>query len=134
MEWEVVMSASEAAAIRHPLPPAVESVVVREWNRVHLVAPDDIHWIEADDNNVVVRVAGHIYKGRGRISEYESQLDPTRFARIHRSAIVRLASIAEVRPLPKGALAVRLRDGKLLRVARSRRDVLRTVLGARLSG
>jgi two-component system, LytTR family, response regulator len=133
MESEVVMSASEAAAIRHP-PPDVERVAVREWSRVHLVPPDDIHWIEADDNNVVMHVAGHIYKGRGRISEYESQLDPTRFVRIHRSAIVRLASIAEIRPLSKGALAVRLRDGKTLRVARSRRDVLRLVLGTRLTG
>jgi len=114
--------------------PASNRVVVREWNRVHLVRPEDISWIEADDNYVVVHAAGRIYKWRGKIGELESQLDASLFARIHRSAIVRLACIREVQPLTKGDLAVILGDGKVLRVARSRRTAFERALGVPVSG
>jgi len=106
----------------------VDRVVVREWNRVHLVPPADIHWVEADDNNVVVHTAARTYKGRGRISDLETQLNGSTFVRIHRSAIVSVPSIREVQPLTKGDLAVIMRDGKVLRVARGRRAALESVL------
>jgi len=109
-----------------------ERVVVREWNRVRLVRPEEIAWIEADDNYVVVHVGERTYKGRGRISDLETQLDPSCFVRVHRSAIVRVASIREVQPLTKGDLALVLHDGKVLRVARGRRAALEAALGVTL--
>ncbi len=134
----------ETEALEVPLPnfapedvsvPAAERperVVVREWNRVHLVRPDDITWITADDNYVVVHAAGRSYKGRGRISELEAQLDPAVFVRIHRSVIVHVAAIREVQPLSKGDLALVLHDGKVLRVARGRRAALEAALNVPL--
>ena len=108
-----------------------ERIAVREWNREHLVRAADIAWIESDDNYVIVQVAGRVLKGRGRISELETRLDPTRFVRIHRSAIVSRERIREVRALAKGDLAVLMDDGKMLRVARTRRAVLEGLLGGR---
>ena len=121
--WERTSAAEAPATIRPP-----ERVVVREWNRVHLVRPDEIHWVEADDNYVVVHAGERTYKGRGRIGDLESQLDAHTFVRIHRSAIVRVESIREVQPLTKGDLAVILRDGKVLRVSRARRTKLESAL------
>jgi len=109
-----------------------DRVVIREWNRVRLVRPESIEWIEADDNNVVVHVDGRVYKGRGRISDLESQLDSSAFARVHRSAIVRIACIREVQPLSKGDFALVLASGKVLRAARSRRAALESALRLRL--
>jgi hypothetical protein len=106
-----------------------ERIWVREWSRPRLVRASDVEWIEADDNYVIVHVAGRTYKGRGRISDLADQLDPADFVRIHRSAVVRLTSVREVRPVSKGDLAVILHDGKTLRVARSRRHLLETALG-----
>jgi Ni/Co efflux regulator RcnB len=122
--------AEQATAAAHGARPA--RVVVREWNRVHLVRPDDIEWIEADDNYVVVHAGGRTYKGRGRIGDLETQLDPSCFVRVHRSAIVRTARIREVQPLTKGDLALVLHDGKVLRVSRARRAALEAVLGVPL--
>jgi hypothetical protein len=118
----------------HPAPPAArggrsDRVVIREWNRVRLVRASDIQWIEADDNYVVVHVGERTFKGRGRIGDLESQLDPSSFVRVHRSAIVRVASIREVQPLTKGDLALVLNDGKVLRVARGRRAALEAAIG-----
>jgi DNA-binding LytR/AlgR family response regulator len=109
-----------------------ERIAVREWSRVRLVRPADIDWIEADDNYVVVQAAGRTYKGRGRISELASQLDPTAFARVRRSAVVRLASVREVQTLAKGDLALVLDGGKVFRVARGRRAALEAALQAAL--
>jgi len=107
-------------------------ITVRQWNRVHLVRVEDIDFVEAEDNYVVVHVASRTYKGRDRISDVESQLDARRFVRIHRSTIVHIAKIREVQPLTNGDHAVILRDGKVLRVARSRRQALGQALGLEL--
>jgi two-component system LytT family response regulator len=105
---------------------------VRQWNRVHLVRMDEIDFVEAEDNYVVVHAASRAYKGRDRISDVEAQLDSRRFVRIHRSTIVHVAKIREVQPLTHGDHAVVLRDGKVLRVARSRREALGRALGLTL--
>ena len=107
-------------------------ITVRQWNRVHLVRVEDIDFVEAEDNYVVVHAASRTYKGRDRISDVESQLDARRFVRIHRSTIVHLAKIREVQPLTHGDHAVILRDGRVLRVARSRRQALGDALGVQL--
>ena len=113
-------SAPSAAAVA----PIDGHITVRQWNRVHLVRVEDIDFVEAEDNYVVVHAASSAYKGRDRISDVESQLDARRFVRIHRSTIVHVAKIREVQPLTHGDHAVILRDGKVLRVARSRRQAL----------
>jgi DNA-binding LytR/AlgR family response regulator len=107
-------------------------LAVRQWNRVHLVRMDEIDFVEAEDNYVVVHAASRAYKGRDRISDVEAQLDSRRFVRIHRSTIVHVAKIREVQPLTHGDHAVVLRDGKVLRVARSRREALGRALGLTL--
>ena len=107
-------------------------LTVRQWNRVHLVRLEEIDWVEAQDNYIVVHAGSRAYKGRERISDVEVQLDPRRFVRIHRSTIVQLAKIREVQPLTHGDHAVILRDGTVLRVARSRRDALGEALGLEL--
>lgn len=107
-------------------------LVVREWNRVHFVALDDIDWIEAANNHVVVHTAARVFKGRERISDVEARLDARRFVRVHRSAIVHLPKIREVQPLTRGDHAVVLRSGKVVRVARSRRQALEQALGTPL--
>jgi hypothetical protein len=109
-----------------------DCLTIHQWNRVHLVRTVDIDWIEAEDNYVVVHAAGKRYKGRERIGDVESRLDPRRFVRIHRSAIVHVGRIREVQPLTHGDHAVVLRDGKVLRVARSRRRALGEALAIEL--
>jgi hypothetical protein len=128
-----------AADVVDDVPPPASAIAaldghlaVRQWNRVHLVRMDEIDFVEAEDNYVVVHASSRTYKGRDRISDVEAQLDSRRFVRIHRSTIVHVAKIREVQPLTHGDHAVVLRDGKVLRVARSRRDALGRALGVPL--
>jgi len=109
-----------------------DCLTIRQWNRVHFVRFDDIDWIEAEDNYVVVRACGRAYKGRDRISDVEAKLDPKRFVRIHRSTIVHAAKIREVQPLTHRDHAVIMRDGTVLRASRARRRALSDALSVQL--
>lgn len=103
---------------------ALTHVAIADRGSVHRVPVDAIHWIEAEDNYVLIHTPQRTYTARERISDFETKLDERRFARVHRSAIVNLASVAEVRALSHGDYEVVLRCGTSVRGSRSRRAVL----------
>ncbi len=79
----------------------------------------DIRWIEADDYYAAVHVAGKRHLVRESLESLERRLDPTQFVRVHRSAIVSLARVREVR---RDSPAVVLTDGTMVPLSRRRRD------------
>jgi two-component system LytT family response regulator len=62
------------------------------------------------------------------MSELETKLDPARFLRIHRSAIVNLQRVKEVQNRSGGEHVAVMKDGMQLKLSRSRRDQLETLL------
>jgi len=62
------------------------------------------------------------------MNELEAKLDPARFLRIHRSSIVNIERIRELQQHFNGEYIVLLHDGTELRLSRSRREQLRTLL------
>jgi two-component system LytT family response regulator len=104
------------------------SVVVRAEGRIRLVPTAEIEWIKAADNYVVVRAGGQEHLLRETMDRLERELDPRRFARIHRSAIVRLDRVVELQPSFHGDFSVILRDGTRLTLSRTYRDRVAQVL------
>jgi two-component system, LytTR family, response regulator len=121
--------ASLAAALRNR-PPAIARVPVRAGSRTLFVDVRSIDWLDAADNYVRLHASGKEYFARETLASLEAQLDPSRFARIHRSAIVQIDRIAELRPTSHGDAEVRLRDGTVLTVSRTWREGLDRALGA----
>jgi two-component system LytT family response regulator len=123
--------AQELAATLAPSPPAAPPriLLLKDGARSMFLREDEIDWIEAQDYYVEIHVAGTAHLHREPLRDLEARLDPKRFVRIHRSAIVRIDRIRELQSLPSGDAAVVLRDGTELRVSRSRRDAIRGVLG-----
>ena len=86
-----------------------------------LLDAHEIDWIEACDDYADVHAGPHCYHIRMTLAALTRRLDPLRFARIHRSAIVRLDHIREIKTAgSEGATVVRLRDGTELPVSRRR--------------
>lgn len=54
------------------------------------------------------------------LNELEQRLDPARFCRVSRAALINLNAVAEVRPMPGGAGEVVLKNGERLEVSRRR--------------
>lgn len=103
-------------------------VAIADRGRTHRVPVDAIHWIEAEDNYVLIHTPERTYTARERISDFESKLDAARFARVHRSAIINIARVSEVRSLSHGDYEVVLNCGTSVRGSRSRRAALRSIL------
>ena len=106
-------------------------LVLRDGGRVLLVDHDEIDWIEADGDYVRVHVGGRRHLVRHTLGGMEGRLDSARFARIHRSAIVNVARVREIRRQGDRAFQIVLRDGTTLTMSRGYRDRLARLVSAR---
>jgi two-component system LytT family response regulator len=107
----------------------LERLVVKTGGRVFFFETDSIYWIEAEGNYVRVHNGQKSYLLRETISGLESQLDPKKFLRIHRSAIVKIDRIQELQPWFHGEYRVILKDGTQLTLSRNYRENLQEALG-----
>lgn len=101
-----------------------ERVAVRQNGRVILITLDDVDWIQAADNYVSFHCGTETHLLRETMSEVEARLPSTRFVRIHRSTIVNLDRIKELKPWFHGEYQVILRDGTKLTLTKTHREKL----------
>jgi len=102
-----------------PAAPAIRSFSVRAGSRTVLVPVAEVERIEADGDYATLHANGKTWLVRERLHNLAMQLDPRQFHRVHRSSIVRLDMIAELRALTNRDALLRLRDGSVLRASRS---------------
>ena len=102
-----------------------EWVLLKADGKNVFVKVKDIDWIESSRNNVRIHVGPTIYLLHETTSAIASRLDPKKFLRIHRSAIVNIERIKELHPWFNGDYAVILRDGTQLTLSSSYRDRLK---------
>lgn len=100
--------------------PYVQRFTVRHHESIRFVATDDVDWIEADGNYAVLHAGSQTYRIRLTLQAIERQLNPRRFARIHRSTIVNLSRVREIQPWFGGDYIALLHGGRKLRVSRTR--------------
>ena len=101
---------------------------VRLGHRVVLVPCGEIDWVEGADYYAVLHAGTETHLVRETMQDIEARLDPARFLRVHRSAIVQLDRVRELR-VPDHVLL--LRDGTRIRASRSRWPAVIAALGAR---
>jgi two-component system LytT family response regulator len=89
-----------------------------------LLDPGEIEWIEADDYYAAVHTRGRRHLIRESLDSLARRLDPSRFVRVHRSAIVNLANVREIRSERDGAAAIVLLDGTRVALSRRRRELV----------
>jgi two-component system LytT family response regulator len=99
-------------------------IVLRDRGRVIVLAHADVDWISAEGDYVRVFAGGRGYLVRHTMVAMEARLDPKDFARIHRSAIVNVSRVREIRAHGDRDYIVVLRDDTKLKMSRSYRDRL----------
>lgn len=107
----------------------LERLVIKSGGRIYFLETNEIDWIEAEGNYVSVHSGKKSHLLRETISSLESQLDPRKFVRIHRSSIVRIDRIQELQPWFHGEYRVILQNGTQLTLSRNYRDKLQEALG-----
>ena len=88
-----------------------------------------IRWIEAADNYVRLHTDEGVHLSRRTMRDLEALLDPRHFARVHRSAIVALWRVRELRPLGDGDQELLLEGGTTLVLTRSYREAFEARFG-----
>jgi len=110
----------------------LERIAIKADGRVFFVRVEEVDYIESAANYVKVRVGNETHLIRERLGELAARLDPTRFARIHRSTIVNLDRIKEIQPWFSGDALVILKTGQKLRLSRMFRASLELGTRSRL--
>jgi two-component system, LytTR family, response regulator len=106
----------------------LQRLIVRDRDRQLVVRASDVDWLEADDNVVRVHVGPSVYVTRSTLGGFARQLDPRRFARIHRSTIVNVDRVREIQPWFNGEYVVFLADRTQLTVGPTFRDAFLQLL------
>jgi two-component system LytT family response regulator len=107
-----------------PARPRVERFLVKERGRSSFLAVAEIDWIEAAGNYLKLHARSGTHLVRATMKEIEARLDPARFARIHRTALVNLDRVRYLEPASHGDQQVVLQSGETLTLSRRFRDRL----------
>jgi two-component system LytT family response regulator len=124
-EWAAIQDLLRELRARRGYP---ARLVARSGAQVAFVPTDEVEWIEADGNYARVHARGRDYLLRETMKELEARLDPHRFIRIHRSAIVNVERISSVEPYFHGEYVVTLAGGRRLIASRTHAPRLRELL------
>lgn len=116
-QLESLLSAKAPVVDRRP-----DRVTVKADGRVVFLKPEELIWVEAADNYIVIHLAsGERLVVRETLSSLEERIGTASFARVNRSAIVNLHQVRELQPTMHGDYSVVLRDGTKVPLSRSLR-------------
>ena len=105
-------------------PASARQILVRETDRAFFLDVDAIQRVSASGNYVEVYAGGKVHLIRDSLTSFVAQLDPAEFLRVHRSHVVRVSFIAELRPMFHGDYELVLRDGQTLALSRRYKALL----------
>ncbi len=98
--------------------PYLQRIMIKSRQSMYFLRVEDVDWIEAAGDYVSIHVDGKPHLLRETMSGMLEKLNPTQFVRIHRSSIVRIDSISEVKPYFHGDYIILLKSGKELKLSR----------------
>jgi two-component system, LytTR family, response regulator len=98
--------------------------LVKDGEKEILLPVEKIDWVEAAEYYCRLHSGGRSYMLRETISDLSERMDPARFVRIHRSAVVHLDRIAEIYREGMAQGSIRLTDGQVLKMSKAGRERL----------
>jgi two-component system LytT family response regulator len=102
--------------------PKPERLAVKADGRFVFLKFDEIVWVEAADNYVVIHTSsGERLMPRDTLSSIEGRLGPQHFTRVNRSALVRIDQVKELQPTAQGDYSILLRNGTRIPLSRALR-------------
>lgn len=91
-----------------------DRIPLKVGSRVHLVQANKIDLVVSIGNYLEVHADGAVYTVRGTLTDFHSRLGHVEFARLHRSAVVRIAAIRQIVPAGSARFRIVLLSGQHL--------------------
>ena len=105
-----------------------ERFVVRLRDKILVIPVAEVDWIKAEDNYIRIHSGSSSYLDRETLSELCVRLDPKKFVRVHRSALINVDRIKEVMVI-NGEYELVLQSGVRIALSRTYRDEFFSRLG-----
>ncbi len=114
----------ESAARQEP----IDRVVIKSGGRIYFLKTEEIDWVESAGDYLSLHSNSQAHLIRETMGDFYAKLNPRKFIRIHRSTIVNIERIKDIRPLFKGEYVITLTSGKRLKSSRGYRHELQPLL------
>jgi len=101
-----------------------ERLSFKDGSKVVMLNADEIDWIDAAGDYMCIHAAGKTHIIRETMKTLQARLDPSRFQRVHRSAIVNVKKVKELHPHSNGEYFIILEGGAELKLSRSYKEVV----------
>ena len=122
--------ASEGVEGREPVTPYGTGMLkLKVGTKIKFISPAKIRYIKAQGDRVLVNTVDEEFSMRARIKVIAEQLDTGYFVRVHRSALLNINCIKEMKPRLHGDYEFTMQDGSVFRSSASYREAVRAVLG-----
>lgn len=117
---------------RKPLEPdaegSIDRVVIKSGGRIYFLKIEEIDWVEGAGDYLSLHAGGQTHLIRETMGNFHSKLNPKNFLRIHRSTIINIERVKDIRPLSKGEYVITLTSGVRLNSSRGYRRALQELL------
>lgn len=100
-------------------------IVIKKAGKIHVISTGDIHFLEAQDDYVMIYTEDGKYLKQQTMKYFEKHLDNEQFVRVHRSYIANISWIERIEPYEKSNFVLILKDGNKVPVSRSGMQVLK---------
>ena len=97
---------------------------IKDRGHITIVSISEVEYIDAAGDYMCIHTGDKTHILRETMKVMEKRLDPKLFQRIHRSTIINLNKVKEVRPHSNGECYLLLENGQDLKVSRSYKDVV----------
>ncbi|MGI9265569.1 MAG: LytR/AlgR family response regulator transcription factor, partial [Gammaproteobacteria bacterium] len=99
-----------------------DRIAIKDGGRTTLVMSADIDWVDAAGDYMCIHAEGQTHIMRGTMKKLEEVLNPRRFQRVHRSTIVNIDRVREIRSHINGEYFLILEDDVELKMSRHYKD------------
>jgi two-component system, LytTR family, response regulator len=106
----------------------LDRVVIKSGGRIYFLKIEEIDWVEGAGDYLSLHSGSQTHLIRETMGNFHAKLDSRKFLRIHRSTIVNVERIKDIRPLYKGDYVITLTSGISLKASRGYRRELQSLL------
>lgn len=126
-KWAQSTQGNEASADNNN---SATKIVVKDRDEIHILAQNEIAWIDAAGDYVCIHSKGETHVKRTTLKEILDELDEHMFKRVHRSTIVNMSFIKKVLPHTKGEFFLLLSEYDKIKVSRNYKEVVKDFLAS----
>ena len=102
----------------------LQRLMVKSSDRYFFIKTEDIEWIESDGNYLRIYSGDKNYLIRGTLINMEKSLDPKVFFRVHRSVIINVNEVKELKKWFNGDYKIIMKNGKELSMSRNYKSLM----------